>query len=47
MLKTSGTIAVSVAINISMKLCFVSENGAREIYFVDAPRTSPVQSPAG
>jgi hypothetical protein len=22
-----------------MKLCFVSENGARETYFVDAPRT--------
>jgi hypothetical protein len=21
-----------------MKLCFVSENGARETYFVDAPR---------
>jgi hypothetical protein len=23
-----------------MKLCFVSENGARETYFVDAPRIS-------
>jgi hypothetical protein len=24
--------------NISMKLCFVSVNGPRETYFVDAPR---------
>jgi hypothetical protein len=25
-------------VNISMKLCFVSVNGARETYFVDEPR---------
>jgi hypothetical protein len=24
-----------------MKLCFVSENGVRETYFVDAPRNIP------
>jgi hypothetical protein len=29
---------VSVAISISMKLCFVSVNGPRETYFVDDPR---------
>lgn len=39
MLKNSWTLAVSVAINISMKLCFVSVNGPRETYFEDAPRT--------
>jgi hypothetical protein len=39
MLKNSWTLAVSVAINISMKLCFVSVNGPRETYFVDEPRT--------
>jgi hypothetical protein len=38
MLKNSWTLAVSVAINISMKLCFVSVNGPRETYFVDEPR---------
>jgi hypothetical protein len=37
MLKNSSTLAVSVAINISMKLCFVSVNGPRETYFVDEP----------
>jgi hypothetical protein len=31
----SPTLAVSVAINISQKLCFVSVNGPRETYFVD------------
>jgi hypothetical protein len=31
MLKNSLTLAVSVAINISMKLCFVSVNGPREL----------------
>jgi hypothetical protein len=35
MLKNSWTLAVSIAINISMKLCFVSVNGPRETYFVD------------
>jgi hypothetical protein len=39
MLKNSGTLAVSVAIHISMKLSFVSVNDPREIYFVDEPRT--------
>jgi hypothetical protein len=38
MLKNSRTLAVSVAINISMKLCFISVNGPRESYFVDDPR---------
>jgi hypothetical protein len=38
MLKNSLTLAVSVAINISMKLCFVSVNGPRETYVVDEPR---------
>jgi ABC-type uncharacterized transport system fused permease/ATPase subunit len=38
MLKNSWTLAVSVAINISIKLCFVSVNGSRETYFVDEPR---------
>jgi hypothetical protein len=36
MLKKSRTLAVSVAINISMQLCFVSVNGPRETYFVDS-----------
>jgi hypothetical protein len=39
MLKKSWTLAVSVAINISMQLCFVSVHGPREPYFVDEPRT--------
>jgi predicted TIM-barrel enzyme len=38
MLKNSSTLAVSVAINISMKLCFVSVNGPRETYLLDEPR---------
>jgi hypothetical protein len=38
MLKNSSTLAVSVAINISMKLCFVSVNGPREFYLLDEPR---------
>jgi hypothetical protein len=37
-LKKSWTLAVSVAINISMQLCFVSVHGPRETYFVDEPR---------
>jgi hypothetical protein len=39
MLKNSSTLVVSVAINISMKLCFVSVNGSREPYLLDEPRT--------
>jgi hypothetical protein len=38
MLKKSWTLAVSVATNISMLLCFVSVHGPRETYFVDEPR---------
>jgi hypothetical protein len=37
MLKNSWTLAVSVAINISLKLCFVSVNGPRERYLLDEP----------
>jgi hypothetical protein len=40
MLKNSWTLAVSVATNISMKLCFVSVNGPREPYLLDEPRIS-------
>jgi hypothetical protein len=39
-LKNSWTLAVSVAVNISMKLCFVSVNGPTETYLPDEPRTS-------
>ena len=35
MLKNSLTLAVSVAINVSTNLGFVSVNGHRETYFVD------------
>ena len=35
MLKNSSTLAVSVPINLSIKLYFVSLNGCRETYFVD------------
>ena len=38
MLKNSSTLAVSVPINLSIKLGFVSVNGPRETYFVDSPR---------
>jgi hypothetical protein len=38
MLKNSLTLSVSVAINISMKLCFVSVNDPREPYLPDEPR---------
>jgi hypothetical protein len=38
MLKKSWTLAVSVAMNISLQLCFVSVHGPRETYFVDEPR---------
>jgi hypothetical protein len=37
MLKNSWTLAVSVAINISMKFCFVSVNDPREPYLLDEP----------
>ena len=40
MLKNSSTVAVSVPINLSIKLGFVSVNGSRETYFVDALCTS-------
>ena len=36
MLKNSSTLAVSVPINIFIKFGFVSVNGPRENYFVDA-----------
>ena len=36
MLKNSSTLAVSVPINVSIKLDLVSVNGSRETYFVDA-----------
>jgi hypothetical protein len=42
MLKNSSTLAVSVAINISMILCFVSVNSPREPYLLDEPRTYEV-----
>ena len=35
MLKNSSTLAVSVPINLYIKLGFVSVNGTRETYFVD------------
>ena len=38
LLKISSILAVSVAINLSIKLDFVSVNGPRETYFVDVQR---------
>ena len=38
MLKNSSTLAVSVPVNRSIKLCFVSINDRRKSYFVDALR---------
>jgi hypothetical protein len=38
MLKKTRTLAVSVTINISMQLCFVSVHGPGETYFVDEHR---------
>ena len=38
MLKNRSTLAVSVAINLSIKLGFVSANGPRETYFVNTLR---------
>ena len=40
MLKNFSTLAVSVPINISIKLDFISVNGTRETYFMDALRMS-------
>ena len=40
MFKSSSTHAVSVPINVSIKLGFVSVNGPRESYFVDVLHTS-------
>jgi hypothetical protein len=42
MLKNSLTLAVSVAINISMKLCFVSGNGPGEPYLLDEPKGNTI-----
>ena len=39
MLVNRSTLAVSVTINVCIKLGFVSVNGHRETYFVDEPRT--------
>ena len=52
MLKNSSTLAVSVPINLSIKLAFVSVNGLRETYFVDMMRNvvcniRPTQSVLG
>ena len=38
-LGNSSTLAVSFSINLSIKLGFVSVNGKRETYFVDALHT--------
>ena len=38
MLKNKSRLTVSVPINLSIKLGFVSVNGPRETYFVDALR---------
>ena len=38
MLKNSSTLAVSAPIEVSIKLDFVSVNGSKETYFVDALR---------
>ena len=35
-LKNSSTLSVSVPINLSIKMSFLSINGPRENYFVDA-----------
>ena len=39
MLKNSSTLAVYVPVNLSLQFGFVSVNGRRKPYFVDAPRT--------
>ena len=38
MLKNGSTISVSVSVNLSIKLGFISVNGPRGTYFVDALR---------
>ena len=38
MLKNCSTLAVSIPINLNIKLGFVYVNGARETYFVDTLR---------
>ena len=45
MLKNSSTLAVSVPINISIKLGFVYVNGPGETYFVDVLRECFVDIP--
>ena len=40
MLKNSSTLAVSVPINLSIKLVFASVNGPKETYFVDMLHTN-------
>ena len=44
MLKNSSTLAVSVPINISIKLGFVFVNCPRETYFVDGLRSRNTSS---
>ena len=39
MFKNSSTLAVSVPINLSFRLCFVSVHGPRKTYFVESLRT--------
>ena len=41
-LNSSSTLAVSVPINLSIKLGFVSVNGPRETYFVDILHISDI-----
>ena len=41
--ETSSTLSVSVPINLSIKLDFVSVNSSRETYFVDAPRIMKIR----
>ena len=43
MLRNSSTLAVSVPINLSIKLGFVPVNGPRESYFVDALRINKLR----
>ena len=39
MLKNSSTLGVTIPINLSIKLGFISVNDHRETYFLDAIRT--------
>ena len=43
-LENSSTLAVFVSINLSIKLGFVSVNGYRETYFVDALRYNVIHN---